>query len=633
MSIGGSNIVTDGLVFSIDANNLKSYNPIPTIINGTIGYTFSAFTGFGLNRVYDSTQQPTIVGIAGNVQAPWHSYIASSGTMAVHLTGGATAESYNVDHAFYDLATDVTALYQFSGSSVTMSHTCSISDWYGGIYYKFIKIPGDISSIFNVYLDGTLPIHQLSLNLSGAGPTAYAVGVTAGASYSGFAMNRVYDNTQQPIVLASPGYTQPTWNGLITAGGGTATIYLSGGATAEVYNINNTYYDGYTNNTVLYQMTPNSVTMSHTCSMGLLVGVYPNQVQLSSVELGGLFGIYLANNANTLTLSLSGGATAESFTVSNVYYDGIDTWLYDGALSGTLYNDHTQFSVVVKEIKSTQYTDNITITYSYLLYAPESYTIQNVYYDVPTTSTYLYDSGYVGSVFNTHTEFSVVVPEITNILYTDNTIATASYTQQIVSTISYDLSSNNNNGSIINGLGVNSGSRYFILDGIDDYISTDFVVEAAVNSNLQSFCGWLKYSPGGYNSWFGTDANGGGQHHLVVLWSSYPNQVQVGGSYYGGGGGEGNDFATVTNANPNGYDFACYIKTAPSTYDFYLNGVLVMTGLYKASIYSTHFNLGRWWVGFPVKAQVPYVEIYNRALTAAEVKQNYEQSKWRFNNL
>jgi hypothetical protein len=632
MSIGGSNITTDGLIFSIDANNLKSYNPIPVVINGVVSSTFSGFTGFGLNRVYDSTQQPTIIGISGNVQAAWHGYIAGSGTVAVHLTGGATAETYYVDHAWYDAPTNVTALYQFSGSSVTMSHTSSTGNWYAGSQ-NFVKISGDLSSIFNIYLDGTLPIHELVLSMTGGGPTTYAVGTTAGASYSGFAMNRVYDSTQQPIVVYVPGYSQPLWDGLITSGGGTATIYLSGGATAEAYDINNVYYNMYTDNTILYQMTPNSVTMSHTCSMGLFVGFYPNQVQMSGVDLEGVFAAYLLNGGYALTLNLSGGSIPESFVVGNVYYDGVDTWLYDGALAGALYNDHTQFEVVVKEIKSTQYTDNIIITYSYLAYAPESYTIQNVYYDISSTSTYLHDSSYIGYVFNTHTEFIVTIPEITNILYNDNTLATGSYTQTIVSTVSYDLSSGGHNGSIINGLGVNSDSRYFVMDGIDDVITTTLVVEPSSNSNLQSYCGWMKYSPGGYNSWFGTDASSGGQHHLVVLWSSYPNQIQVGGSYYGGGGGEGNDFAAVTNANSNGYDHVCYIKTAAYTYDLYLNGVLVMNNITKTSIYPSNFNLGKWYSGQMTKANIPMVYIYNRALTADEVRYNYEQTKWRFNSL
>jgi len=395
---------------------------------------------------------------------------------------------------------------------------------------------------------------------------------TVVASYSQFALNRVYDNTQQPIVIGIPGNVKSTWDGYQN----TVNVYLSGGATSEIYGVDNAFYDASANVTVLYpNFTANYVTMSHTCSIGLDPWYYyQNSIQIGGIDLTGIFYAYGSYDGSfalnsPLSFDLSGGAIVETYNnVDLVYYDGVDTWLVSTA-GPTIYNDHTLFKIVVPEITSTLYTDNIT----------------------------------------------------------------ASYMQIIASTISYDLSSNHNNGYIINGFGVNSDSRYFILDGVDDYISTGIVVEPSSSSNLQSYCGWLKYSPGGYNSWFGTDASSGGQHHLVVLWSSYPTQIQVGGSYYGGGGGEGNNFATVTNTNSNGYDHVCYIKTAPYTYDLYLNSVLVMNGITKTSIYTSNFNLGRFYIGQSTKSQIPMVYVYNRALTTEEVRYNYEQTKWRFNSL
>ena len=190
-----------------------------------------------------------------------------------------------------------------------------------------------------------------------------------------------------------------------------------------------------------------------------------------------------------------------------------------------------------------------------------------------------------------------------------------------------DLSGNNNNGSFTNGHTYDSSSNGSIIfnNGSSQYLSTTCSIEAATSNNLQTFCSWL-YGTSNNNSFFGSSASSGGQFHLILTFTS--GQLQLGNSYFGGIGGE-SVINVVVSANST-WNYGCVVKTAAQTFDVYFNGSKVITGATRLANNSSTFNLGRWWNTAYVPARIANVQVYNRALSAQEVLQNYNAQKSRF---
>jgi hypothetical protein len=188
------------------------------------------------------------------------------------------------------------------------------------------------------------------------------------------------------------------------------------------------------------------------------------------------------------------------------------------------------------------------------------------------------------------------------------------------------VAGNNLSGSLINGPTFdNNNGGAIIFDGTNDYMDTSYNIEAATSSSLQTFCGWLY----GYNSFFGSGASAPGQFHLILDFIS-SDQLRFGESNYGGGGGVLDQTNIVTVSANSTWNYACIVKTAASTFDVYFNGTKVIAGATKAATLPAPFNLGRWWNGRFVSSRIALAQIYNRALSASEVLQNYNAQKSRF---
>jgi hypothetical protein len=195
-----------------------------------------------------------------------------------------------------------------------------------------------------------------------------------------------------------------------------------------------------------------------------------------------------------------------------------------------------------------------------------------------------------------------------------------------INTSWYDLITNSTT-TLINGPAFSSdssGSIYF--DGIDDIATTTITIEAPTNSNLQSLGVWL-YGNSSNNSFTGTNAAEQGACHFIVNWQS-SNQIRFAQTWYGGHPTESTDFATVTSL---GWNYMVAIKKAVGIYDIYFNGSKVISDVTKVANISTQFRFGNWWSGMMVPMTgVATVQSYNRALSAAEVLQNYNAQKSRF---
>lgn len=189
-----------------------------------------------------------------------------------------------------------------------------------------------------------------------------------------------------------------------------------------------------------------------------------------------------------------------------------------------------------------------------------------------------------------------------------------------------DLGGLGNNGTLVNGpiySAANKGS--IVFDGVNDYLNTSYNIEAATSSNLQTFCSWL-YGTSTNNSFFGSAASSAGQFHLILNFQT-ATQIRFEESYYGGGQDQAN-FVTVV-ANPT-WNYACIVKTAVSKFDVYFNGSKVITNATKTATSPAPFSLGRWWNGQICPANISNISIYNRALSAQEIQQNFEATRGRY---
>ena len=190
-----------------------------------------------------------------------------------------------------------------------------------------------------------------------------------------------------------------------------------------------------------------------------------------------------------------------------------------------------------------------------------------------------------------------------------------------------DLSSNGNNGELLNGPTYNSANGgSIVFDGVDDFINGSSFTPNITNKTLS---GWVKLSS--------TTQQGGG---LVNLQSD-----------------DGTTFdAIVYNETNNGWGFGSngFVRTNWSgvkettiewvnivatyenlNYKMYRNGILIYT---LTSFNALNFNFSsKSIVGYRhtgsagfLSGNIAQVSIYNRALTAAEIQQNFNATRGRY---
>jgi hypothetical protein len=176
-----------------------------------------------------------------------------------------------------------------------------------------------------------------------------------------------------------------------------------------------------------------------------------------------------------------------------------------------------------------------------------------------------------------------------------------------------DLSGNGNNGTLVNGVGYsgdNLGSLVF--DGVNDYVNNGTITtggKITVNA-------WIKINTGGIvqhivdsssNSW-----------HLAILGNNRP---------YFWNGSTYHQSAQILSTS------TWYMITGvqSSTLDIYVNGVLSQSLSINANITTNNVNIGRYQSGTrPYNGNIAQVSIYNRALTAQEIQQNFNATRGRF---
>jgi hypothetical protein len=201
-----------------------------------------------------------------------------------------------------------------------------------------------------------------------------------------------------------------------------------------------------------------------------------------------------------------------------------------------------------------------------------------------------------------------------------------------------DISRGGNNGTLTNGPTFNTGSGgSIVFDGTDDRVSQTTAINAGDNFTVGA---WV------YPTAMGVTRR-------AVIGNSYNYSTRRGWFFCVGGGGVSNAFF-LSIGSDNAYKIApantlstntwVYITAAcqngGSSIDLYKNGILISGS--SASLLTSgnisydinQFNIGLRLVGGtadPYTGNIAQVSIYNRALTASEVLQNYNSLKSRFN--
>lgn len=190
-----------------------------------------------------------------------------------------------------------------------------------------------------------------------------------------------------------------------------------------------------------------------------------------------------------------------------------------------------------------------------------------------------------------------------------------------------DLSTFKTNGTL-NGVGYvldNGGSLTF--DGTDDYVSVSNTNLSHGTSNWTYSC-WAYFGPSPLPTWYTLFENGNWTSSLIIR-PQYGSQI---GLY-----AMGKDFGSYTFTPTLQLWYHLNLIRNGSSVDFYMNGSysqsLSFTGTEANIQPSSNLFIGKsQHNGSQIfKGRLSMVSIYNRALTAAEVRQNFNATRGRFN--
>jgi hypothetical protein len=191
-----------------------------------------------------------------------------------------------------------------------------------------------------------------------------------------------------------------------------------------------------------------------------------------------------------------------------------------------------------------------------------------------------------------------------------------------------DVSGNNNSGSLDNGVGFNSyqSGGYLNFDGSDDYV----VVPGASSTNLSSVLTadtWVYYRSGNGRI-FQKDDWGSGTYTRCWEMGGYAGTFRMEMWHQNGTG-------TIGSGNPlaiNGWTYLT-LTFDGTNIKMYQNSTLVNTINFPGDIrtdINTPITVGGRWVGEFLDGGIGVARLYNRALSAAEITQNYNAQKNRF---
>ena len=180
-------------------------------------------------------------------------------------------------------------------------------------------------------------------------------------------------------------------------------------------------------------------------------------------------------------------------------------------------------------------------------------------------------------------------------------------------------------GTLINGVGFTSSNNgSFIFDGANDYINVGNNSALGITNNI-TIITYFKYTSFD-KQWQSIVVKGDNSYRLHRY--SVTNQISFGINQAGG-----QDNPTTTNFISNRWYFLAATFSLPDV-KLYVNGVLDATSTYSTPIANSSYDL---YIGEnaqqPIRffnGNISQVLIYNRALTAQEIRQNFNATKKRY---
>ena len=192
-----------------------------------------------------------------------------------------------------------------------------------------------------------------------------------------------------------------------------------------------------------------------------------------------------------------------------------------------------------------------------------------------------------------------------------------------VGTIIYDMSGNNNTSYFTNGAFYQNYQKGTVLvDGNDDCISTPlFNLTSPVTVSA-----WVK-NVNDYSVFFGASGAGVGYGNGEALFYYQGKTIVIQGN------NSGAKYFQLPQLNLNQWSYLVMTRDASNNMSVYLNGIGSTTGAQNYSNTIQINQIGRlstYTGAFAVKGSIGEVKIYNRALSASEVLQNYNATKKRY---
>ena len=185
-----------------------------------------------------------------------------------------------------------------------------------------------------------------------------------------------------------------------------------------------------------------------------------------------------------------------------------------------------------------------------------------------------------------------------------------------------DLSRSGNNGTLINGPTFNSGNGgSIVFDGVNDYTSF-----STITNNTYTIDFW--YKMGGNDGTYGYFASSG-DNGLAISEGGTFNGLIYGQFYYWNGVGPNKLGIIPSTTNWN--HICALINTSINNIQIYGNGNQLSTTT-VTSMSTSITNIGRYItanLNF-LKGNLASYKIYNRALSASEILQNYNATKGRY---
>jgi hypothetical protein len=187
-----------------------------------------------------------------------------------------------------------------------------------------------------------------------------------------------------------------------------------------------------------------------------------------------------------------------------------------------------------------------------------------------------------------------------------------------------DLSGNGNNGTLVNGVGYsgsNLGSLSF--DGVDDVVNTSYSPQL----NDFTIIAWFRSTGGtlNYNRIVDKD-------YVAGMWLGRQNNIA---NSWGGGVLEtSSPFGRYITLTDNQWHMIVSRRQG-TTHTIYGDGITnSVSGTVSSTALSTaRFSFGNWYNANNTQrltGNIAQVSIYNRALTAQEIQQNFNATKSRF---